>query len=422
MKISRPRGTNDFLPAETVKWQHLENILKEVSCLYGFYEIRTPIFEHTELFQRGVGETTDIVEKEMYTFSDRKKRSITLRPEGTASVVRAYLENKLYASGGPVKFYYTGPMFRYDRPQAGRYRQFHQYGVEFFGVAEPAADAEIIILAEDILERLGIDDLEVSLNSVGCPACRPKYYEKLKAYFADREDQLCDLCRSRLSRNPLRVFDCKNSSCQAVAAGAPKVADNLCAECEGHFSELKAILDVCGVKYSVDDFLVRGLDYYTKTAFEILYNDGGTMKAVCGGGRYDNLVEQCGGKPVPGIGFALGMERILQVLEEKNLIAAEIPGADIYAAYVGRESMGTVFGLMKRLRKCGYAVETDYSARSLGSQLKNAARMKVPYALIVGDDEIREGVVEVKDMTAGTQEKVAVAEIENYFKGRMLND
>ncbi|HWJ02606.1 MAG TPA: histidine--tRNA ligase, partial [Verrucomicrobiae bacterium] len=310
MLTQRPKGTNDILPGQVEKWHYVEDIIRQICREYGYQEVRTPVFEHTELFQRGVGETTDIVEKEMYTFVDKGERSITLRPEGTAGVCRAYAENKLYANPQPVKVYYVGPMFRYEKPQAGRFRQFNQFGIEVFGTVNPAVDAEVISLAMDFYERLGLKGLEVHINSVGCKKCRPVHKVKLQEFLKARLEKFCPNCQGRFERNPLRMLDCKSPICQELSAGAPTTTQCLCEDCADHFEKVKGYLDRVGVRYRVNERLVRGLDYYTKTAFEIMVEEIGAQSAICGGGRYDGLIEEIGGPPTPGIGFALGMERI----------------------------------------------------------------------------------------------------------------
>ncbi|MEG2212796.1 MAG: histidine--tRNA ligase, partial [Clostridiales bacterium] len=337
MTIGRPRGTNDFLPEQTEKWQAVEALLHEMGREYGYGEIRTPIFEETELFARGVGGSTDIVQKEMYTFADLSDRSLTLRPENTAAVCRAYLENKLYGLGQPVKLYYLGPMFRYERPQAGRFRQFHQFGLEFFGNADPMADVEVISFAWDFYHRLGLKNLRLLLNSVGCPKCRPVYRQALQDYFRPQLEQLCNLCRDRFERNPLRILDCKNEQCIKIGDDAPVIEQYLCADCAEHYTKVKRLLDLTGIAYTEDVRLVRGLDYYTRTAFEIVVTDIGAKSAVCGGGRYDGLVEQIGGAACPAVGFAMGMERIFTALAAQNEEIELAHGMDVWVIGTGSE-------------------------------------------------------------------------------------
>ena len=419
MLTTRPRGTNDILPGEVEKWQYLEELARKVCKQYGYHEIRTPIFEHTELFLRGVGETTDIVEKEMYSFLDRGERNITLRPEGTAPTVRAFLENKLYAQPQPTKLFYIGPMFRYDRPQAGRYRQFHQFGIEVFGSNHPSVDAEVIGLACDYLERLGLDNLEVHINTVGCPECRKKHKESLIAFFEDKKDQLCETCGGRLEKNPLRILDCKSPLCQELSENAPTTLSSACPECEIHFQQVQEYLTEIGIKYTINPRLVRGLDYYTNTAFEILVQGIGAQSALCGGGRYNGLIEQCGGKPTPGIGFALGMERLLLTLNQQEKSLPESGTPDIFIASIGAEAQKASFKLAIDLRKKGFIVEKDYLDKSLKAQLKTADRFQVKYTLILGEKELAGGKVLLRDMAGSEQIEISISEIEDFLERRL---
>lgn len=410
MITMKPRGTKDILPGESGRWRYVESAARKVCDVYGYEEIRTPIFEHTELFLRGIGETTDIVEKEMYTFRDLKNRSITLRPENTAAVARSYLENKLYADEAARKLYYIGPMFRYDAPQAGRYRQFHQFGVESIGSKSAAADAEVILLAVQFLKTLGLSDLKLFLNSVGCPKCRPAYREKLQAFFKDRLDGLCGDCQSRYARNPLRILDCKNETCVKLSEGAPEIADSLCEECASHFEELKSLLGAVNVDYILNPRLVRGLDYYTKTAFEIQYAPLGAQSAVCGGGRYDGLIEECGGPPTPAIGFAIGLERVLLALEKQDLLP-DIDGApDVLVASLGAQAKAAAFRVLCALRGGKVKAVMNFDGKSLKSQMKHANKSGARYAAIIGEDEVREGCVTLRDMRAASQEKITEEE------------
>lgn len=418
MLISGPRGTKDILPGTVEHWQRLECLARNLCRRYNYKEIRTPIFEHTELFHRGVGETTDIVEKEMYTFVDRGERSITLRPEGTAAVVRSYIEHKLYAEPQPTKLYYMGPMFRYDRPQAGRYRQFHQFGVEAIGAVGPAIDAEVIIMAVTMLQELGLTDLQLYINSVGCPQCRPVYRETLQAFLREKVTGLCTDCQSRYDRNPMRILDCKNEKCGALTTGAPTVADCLCGECASHFDGLKALLESVNIAYTVNPRLVRGLDYYTKTAFEIQYPPLGAQSAVCGGGRYDGLIEQCGGDPTPGIGFGLGIERVLLALEKQDALNHTAKPVDVYLATMGEAANLACFELLQKLRAAGLSAEMDYTGRSLKAQMKYAAKLPARYTAIVGDEELADEVVALRDMAAGQQEKVAFRNLIEMISGK----
>lgn len=416
MLTTRPRGTNDFLPGDTERWHYLENLLREICNEYGYREIRTPIFEHTELFQRGVGETTDIVEKEMYTFLDRGERSITLRPEGTASTVRAYLEHKLFANPQPVKLYYLGPMFRYERPQAGRYRQFHQFGIEVFGSSNPAVDAEVISLALEIYCRLGLKGLEVHLNSVGCPNCRPQHRERLQEFLQKELSGLCKDCQGRYHKNPLRILDCKNPHCQEISSGAPTILQCLCSECREHFHDVQECLDLIGIKYVIDERLVRGLDYYTKTAFEIIVREIGAQSAICGGGRYDGLVESLGGQPTPGVGFALGMERIFPTLKTQDIDIPVKNAMDIFIVTLGSEAGKKGFQLLTGLRREGIKAEKDYLNRSLKSQMKYADKFHVKYTIILGENELNKGVVLLRNMVTSKQEEIPLENTIDFLK------
>ena len=412
MLTTVPRGTKDILPSDIQAWRYLEATMREICAQYCYQEIRTPIFEHTELFLRGIGDTTDVVEKEMYTFNDRGGRSITLRPENTASVVRSYVENKMYAeANNATKLFYIGPMFRYDRPQAGRYRQFHQFGIEALGVKGPNIDAETILLAVQILNTLGLKELALKINSVGCPNCRPRYKEILQDYFRPHLDDMCGDCKSRFERNPLRLLDCKSPHDQAIAQAAPSLEECLCEECKDHFEQLKAFLDIAGVSYIVDHNLVRGLDYYTKTAFEIQYTPLGSQSAVCGGGRYDGLVEQVGGPSTPGIGFAMGMERVLLALEKQNLLPEFGHGIDAYIISPNKELNLLAFKEVITLRKAGLKVEFDFFSRSIKAQMKQANKLKAKYVLILGEDEVARDCIVLKNMINGEQSEIPIKNI-----------
>jgi len=413
MLTTGPRGTRDVLPGESGFWQYVEAVARDTCRRFAYREIRTPIFEHTELFLRGIGETTDIVEKEMYTFCDRGNRSLTLRPENTAAVVRSFLEHKLYSEPMPVKLYYIGPMFRYDRPQAGRYRQFHQFGIEAIGAKGPAIDAEVIVLAEEFLHTLGLRDLDLKINTVGCPACRPQYRQALREYLAGKLEHLCQDCRTRYERNPLRVLDCKEEQCSRQITDAPKVVDHLCRDCAEHFAGLQELLTAAGVKYELAPRLVRGLDYYTNTAFEIQYPPLGAQSAVCGGGRYDGLIEECGGVPTPGIGFAIGLERVILALEKQNLLPASDLAVDVFFAPLGAAALPAAFRLLTRLRAAGLVCEMDFLGRSLKGQLKHAARCQAKYVAILGENELTAGKILLRDMRTGEQRLVDLLEGEN---------
>lgn len=417
MLTTKPRGTNDFLPGEVEKWQYLEKLIREQFANYHYKEIRTPIFEHTELFLRSVGETSDIVSKEMYSFEDKGLRHVTLRPEGTAGVVRAFVENKLFAQSLPAKLYYIGPMFRYDQPQAGRYRQFHQLGCEVLGSAEPIVDAEVITFAVDLFSKLGLQSLSVLINTVGCDHCRPRYQQALKDYFSQYKDQLCPTCLERLEKNPLRLLDCKEEGCKAVAAGAPTTLDYACDDCKSHFEKVCAYLESVGIQYEVDTTLVRGLDYYTQTAFEVIMNKVGSQQnAICGGGRYNKLVSQIGGDDVPGVGFAAGMERVLLTVAEEGIELPVDTAIDVYVAPLGDAAKEVCFKLTHALRQKGLKVETDYLSKSMKAQMKAADKNHARYTIIVGDDELAQGVCVVRDMAQSTQENVALDNVLDFIK------
>ncbi|SIQ74250.1 histidine--tRNA ligase [Halanaerobium kushneri] len=411
MKFNAPRGTNDILPPDTLKWQYIEKKTHEIFSNYNYQEIRTPIFEYTELFQRGIGEVTDIVEKEMYTFEDKGGRSITLRPEGTASVIRSFLENKIYGQTQPTKYYYIGPMFRYERPQSGRFRQFHQLGVEAIASNDPALDAEIISLGMRLLQDFGLSNLELHLNSVGCGECRPTYVEKLKTYLNENKEQLCDNCKNRIERNPLRVLDCKNEGCQNVIEHAPKITDNLCDSCSDHFDDVQEYLDILDLEYIINPLLVRGLDYYTNTAFEIKDNALGAQDTVFGGGRYNGLAEEIGNRDLPGIGFALGIERLLLSLEAKEIELPVESGVDLYITVIGEQAKKESFKLLDQLRNNGFRTEIDYLGRSVGSQMKSADRMNAEYTIIIGEDELNKNSATIRNMKSGDEKEIQLSNL-----------
>ena len=416
MLTNAPRGTKDILPDTVGDWNYVEGEIRELCRRFGYSEIRTPIFEHTELFQRGIGEGTDVVDKEMYTFTDRGERSITLRPENTASAVRAYLQNKLYAQSNLVKLFYIGSMFRYDRPQAGRMREFHQFGVEALGEANPAVDAEVILLAMNLLEGLGLKDLELSINSVGCPKCRSKYRTMLQDFFRDKLEDLCEDCRSRFERSPLRILDCKKDSDKPYMADAPKITDCLCEECAEHFAKLKELLTSAGISFTHDPRLVRGLDYYTKTAFEIKYPPLGAQSAVAGGGRYDGLIEEMGGNPTPAVGFAIGLERLLLALESQNLLPEKNRSVDAYVVALGETAQAEGFKLLNSLRQQGLSAAMDFAGRSMKAQMKQANKLGAKYSVILGEDEIAEGVVMLRSMEDSSQAKVPMNQVAEKIK------
>ncbi len=434
----RPRGTADVLPEAAARWRRLETLIAAHSASFGFGEIRTPIFEETDLYSRTSGASSDIVRKEMYTFKDRGGRSLTLRPEGTAGAARAYLENGLASAPQPVKLWYVGPMFRYDRPQAGRFRQHTQYGVEIFGSGSPLADIEVILVAHELFSRVGLENLIIHLNSIGCPACRPAYREKLVAYFAARVKELCPDCRERYAHNPLRLFDCKNERCGGLLREAPLSADNLCPECGAHLARVKEGLAALGIRHAADPSLVRGLDYYRRTVFEIVQNDaagsGVAGLTICGGGRYDGLIEELGGPPTPGVGFGLGLERLLSVMEAEGLDVPDAPCAGaggvpsptgqaagaggaaglVFVAAVGADTELEALRLALELRRAGRVVMSDLLGRSLKAQFKAADRARARWVALLGEEELAGGVVTLRDLRTGEQstvprEKVAEA-------------
>ena len=413
--INIPKGTKDMLPEEAYKWHYVENTAREVASLYGFKEIRTPIFEHTELFLRGVGETTDIVTKEMYTFEDKGNRSITLKPEGTAGVVRSYIENALDQVVLPMKAYYISPIFRYERPQNGRLREHHQFGVEMFGAEGPEADGEIISLANTLLKKVGLTAIRLYINSIGCPECRKNYNKALMEYIGSNLDKMCNQCKERFNKNPLRILDCKEEGCKAITANAPKVTDYLCDDCKAHFEGVKANLDARGIKYEVNPQIVRGLDYYTRTVFEFVSTDIGAQGTVCGGGRYNGLVSQLGGKDTPAVGFGCGLERLILVLENTNSLKAEKEISKIYIAPMGENAKAKATQIVDNLRSCGIKAETDLMNRSVKAQMKYANKIGVEYVVVIGDSELESGVVEIKDMANSTSEQIKLDDICAYL-------
>ncbi len=411
MKYSRQRGTRDILPSEIRTWQFIEDKARSVFESYNYAEIRTPIFEATELFTRSIGESTDIVGKEMYTFVDKGERSITLRPEETAPVVRAAIENNLFGQNELVKLYYLGPMFRYERPQAGRMRQFYQAGVEVFGSSDPLIDVEVIDLGVRYFKEIGLKDLEVDVNSVGCAKCRPKYKEELKKYLQSKTSELCKTCKARIEKNTLRVLDCKDPGCQKVIEKAPWSGDFLCEECKPNFDAVLKLLGRFDIKYKINKRLVRGLDYYTRTTFEIISKSLGAQNAVCGGGRYDTLVEELGGKSTPAVGFAIGLDRLVMLFGDRDIGTSEEQGLQVYICALGEQAKLKAFEVLKNLRKMGVKADMDYQGRSLNSQLKTADKTGAKFAIIIGEDELKNGLAVIKSMKEKTQEKVKFEEI-----------
>ncbi|MGI6669094.1 MAG: histidine--tRNA ligase [Acetivibrionales bacterium] len=418
MFIQSPKGTRDVLPSEVYRWQHVEKVFSELCASFGYREIRTPVFEYTELFQRGVGDSTDIVRKEMYTFNDKSGRSLTLRPEGTAGVVRSYVENGMSSLPHPIKMYYNLSFYRYENVQKGRYREFRQLGAEAFGAAGPSVDVEIISLVDMFFRRLGLKDTSLHINSIGCPRCRAQYQEKLKDYFRPLLSGLCGDCRSRFEINPMRIIDCKRDKCKELTADVPYLLDNLCGECGAHFEGLKAGLENLGIGYIVDPRIVRGLDYYTKTVFEFISENVGTQGTICGGGRYDGLVELCGGTPTPGIGFALGVERLLMELDSQGVVIDQPSTMDIYIATVGVKAAAFAQQLVHKLRSLNVGAETDLMDRSLKAQMKYADKMGFTYIVVVGDEEIESGKGVLKDMRSGEQKDVSLDSIVDRMKNQ----
>lgn len=412
VKYTRPKGTQDILPAAVGAWQHVEDVCRRTAAQYGFTEIRLPTFEHTELFSRGVGDTTDVVSKEMYTFTDKGGRSVTLRPEGTAGVARALLENGVLGSAPmPCKVYYLQSCFRYEKMQKGRLREFHQLGVECYGAADAYADAEVIALADRLIKNFGLHGVRLEVNSIGCPHCRPAYHAALKAYFEARKGSLCDTCLQRLERNPMRILDCKNESCQKEAAGAPVALDYLCEDCRAHFATLKAQLEALGIAYTVNPTIVRGLDYYSNTVFEFIHTGVGTQGTVCGGGRYNGLLQELGGPATPGVGFGMGLERLLLAMEAEGAAPPAPGGPVIYLANIGEAGRAAAAKLCAQLRDAGLWAENDIVGRGLKAQMKYADRLGARYTLVLGDDEVAAGTAQLKEMAGGTTRPVRLDEL-----------
>lgn len=419
MSIRAPRGTKDVLPANIYKWHYVEKLFRDVCDKFGYKEIRTPIFEHTELFKRGVGETTDIVQKEMYSFEDNGKREITLKPEGTAPVVRSFIENKLYADAQPTKIYYVTPCFRYERPQAGRLRAFHQFGVEVFGTSNPSVDAEVIGIAMAFYKKIGITNLELRINSVGCPKCRALYNKILKEYLKEKLPNLCSTCQDRYERNPMRIIDCKVESCKEQLTDIPLMMDHLCDECRDDFDKLKENLSLMDIEYLVDPSIVRGLDYYTKTAFEIVSHEIGAQGTVCGGGRYDGLVEQLEGPKTSGIGFGMGIERLLLTLQNNNIEIPKPKGLDIFIATIGERAEKEAIRLLHKLRLEGVSSDKDHLGRSLKAQFKYANKINASFTIVIGDDELDKDIVTLKDMKTSEQSEINLSNILEELKNRL---
>lgn len=416
------KGTKDVLPKDSYKNQYIESTAFDVAQKFGYKEIRTPVFEHTELFQRGVGDTTDVVQKEMYTFDDKGGRSITLRPEGTAGAARSYLENGLCNETLPQKVCYLTSCYRYEKPQAGRLREFHQFGIECYGTANPLADAEMIALAKTVFDNLGIKDLRLEINSIGCPTCRAEYQKALKEYFTSHIDDLCDTCKGRLDRNPMRILDCKSPVCSEIAEKAPIVLDYLCDECKEHFETVKKYLDVQNIEYTVNPKIVRGLDYYTKTVFEFVSNSIGAQGTVCGGGRYDGLIEELGGQHTPSLGFAMGLERIELLMDAQNCEypAPEVP--DLFIVALGDKATLKAIEIAKDMREEGFSVSYDLNQRSVRAQMKYADKLSAKFNVVIGDNEVETGIANLKNMQNGETEEIALETFVSGFYNISLSD
>lgn len=418
-----PRGTQDVLPKDSHKWHTIERILLDTAEAFGYHEIRFPTFEHTELFLRSVGDTTDVVQKEMYTFLDKGERSITLRPEGTAGTARAVLEHGLLNDILPLKVCYLTSCFRYEKPQAGRLREFHQFGVEMFGPAAPQADAELMALARAALMRLGVEGLTLKINSIGCPDCRADYHKALHDYFEAHKNDLCATCNDRLAKNPMRILDCKNKSCKVITADAPLITDYLCPDCKEHFSSVQSALTAMGIPFELDPTIVRGLDYYTRTVFELVSGLPGAQGTVCGGGRYDGLIEELGGNPTPGLGFAIGLERLLLFMEHVGAAFQSDRPCDLYLAGMGAEAAALVVKLAQRLREDGFYPEIDLMGRSLKAQMKYADKLGAKFSIVIGDNEIAAGEAKLKNMKTGEQQIIPLGDaFMEHFYTASLND
>ncbi|MGO1652474.1 histidine--tRNA ligase [Senegalia sp. (in: firmicutes)] len=419
MLTRAPRGTKDVLPNESYKWQYLEKVFREVCNNFGYKELRTPTFEHTELFERGVGETTDVVQKEMYTFLDKGDRSITLKAEGTAPAARSYIENKLYADPQPIKTFYITPIFRYERPQKGRLREHHQFGVEVYGSESPSIDAEVMSILDNLYKKLGIKGIELQINSIGCSKCRPNYDQALKEFLNEKLDDLCETCNSRFDTNPMRILDCKNDNCQNQLKDAPTMLDYLCDECNQHFDMVKAYLDNLEIEYIVNPRIVRGLDYYTKTAFEFISSEIGAKSTVCGGGRYDGLVEQIGGPHTPAIGFGMGIERLLLTLENNNIELPKDDDLDIFIVTMDEKSKALAMKIIKDLREINISSDLDHLDRSVKAQFKYSNKLNSTYTIVIGNDEIENKSVKIKNMKTSEQEEISLENIVENIKKKI---
>jgi len=416
------KGTKDVLPKDVHKNQYIEATALDIASKFGYKEIRTPVFEHTELFQRGVGDTTDVVQKEMYTFDDKGGRSITLRPEGTAGAVRSFLENGLCNEALPQKVCYLTSCYRYEKPQAGRLREFHQFGVECFGTASPLADVEIIALAKSIFDTLGVRDLSLEINSIGCPKCRAEYHKALKEYFASRKDELCDTCKGRLDRNPMRILDCKSPICHEIAQGAPVVIDYLCDECKEHFEKVQKYLDAQNIEYKINPQIVRGLDYYTKTVFEFVSNSIGAQGTVCGGGRYDGLVEELGGQHTASLGFAMGLERLMLLMEAQGCEFPQAEKPDLFVVALGEKATLKALEIAKDMREEGFSALLDLNQRSIRAQMKYADKLGAKFNVVIGDNEVENKIAKLKNMQTGEETEINLDTFVSGFYNISLND
>ena len=416
------KGTKDVLPKDVHKNQYIEATALDIASKFGYKEIRTPVFEHTELFQRGVGDTTDVVQKEMYTFDDKGGRSITLRPEGTAGAIRSYLENGLCNEALPQKVCYLISCYRYEKPQAGRLREFHQFGVECFGSASPLADAEIIALAKSLFDTLGVKDLSLEINSIGCPTCRAEYHKALKEYFSSRKDELCNTCKSRLDRNPMRILDCKSPICHEIAEGAPVVIDYLCDECKEHFENVQKYLKAQNIEYTINPQIVRGLDYYTKTVFEFVSNSIGAQGTVCGGGRYDGLVEELGGQHTPSLGFAMGIERLMLLMEAQGCEFPEAEKPDLFIVALGEKATLKAVEIAKDMREEGFSALLDLNQRSVRAQMKYADKLGAKFNVVIGDNEVEAKTAKLKNMQTGEETEINLDTFVNGFYSISLNE
>ncbi len=416
------KGTEDILPRDSYKWQFVEKILSDEARVYGFSEIRTPVFEQTKLFQRGVGEGTDVVQKEMYTFETKGGESLTLRPEGTAGAARALLEHGLYNDGLPIKAHYFTTCYRYEKPQAGRQREFHQFGMEVYGASDPIADAELICAAKSIFDRLGLFNIHLEINSIGCPECRKNYHKALKEYFSQYTDTLCGTCLSRLEKNPMRILDCKSPVCKEIAQNAPKITDFLCEECDNHFKKVQQYLKAADVNFTVNSSIVRGLDYYTNTVFEFISDNIGAQSTVCGGGRYNGLMEELGGQPLASLGFAIGLERLLMVMDAEGI---EIPAPEtdmLYVAALGDKAQLKAFELVRTVRETGLGAQFDIVGRGLKAQMKYANKIGAKYSMVLGDNEIEEGKAILKNMESGSQTEVLINDPNIFIENLLAAD